>query len=104
MALLAGRLVLLAADGFRDAAVPLAIARSLGNRAVWLSREQKRAFAGNAIALTSRRAWMSARGAASLEPAQRRAIEREGFALAAVELDEIEKAGGSLRCCVAEIF
>jgi hypothetical protein len=104
MALLAGRLVLLAADGFRDAAVPLAIARSLGNRAVWLSREQKCAFAGNAIALTSRRAWMSARGAASLEPAQRRAIEREGFALAAVELDEIEKAGGSLRCCVAEIF
>jgi hypothetical protein len=85
-------------------AVPHAIARSLGDRAVWLSREQKRAFAGNAIALSPRRAWMSARGAASLDPAQRRAIEREGFALADIELDEIEKAGGSLRCCVAEIF
>jgi hypothetical protein len=104
MALLAGRIALIAADGFRDVAVPHAIARSLGDRAVWLSREQKRAFAGNAIALSPRRAWMSARGAASLDPAQRRAIEREGFALADIELDEIEKAGGSLRCCVAEIF
>jgi hypothetical protein len=104
MALLAGRIVLLAAAGFRDTAVPHAIARSLGDRAIWLSREQKRAFAGNAIALSPRRAWMSARGAESLDSAQRRAIEREGFALADVELDEIEKAGGSLRCCVAEIF
>jgi len=26
------------------------------------------------------------------------------LALRTVELDEIEKAGGSLRCCVAEIF
>ncbi|HVT31749.1 MAG TPA: arginine deiminase-related protein, partial [Rhodanobacteraceae bacterium] len=104
MALLAGRIALLAADGFRDAAVPLAIARVLDDRVVWLSREQRRAFAGNAIALSPRRAWMSARAAASLEPAERHAIEREGFALADVELDEIEKAGGSLRCCVAEIF
>jgi hypothetical protein len=104
MALLAGRVALLAADGFRDAAVPHAIARSLGDRAVWLSPDQKRAFAGNAIALSPRRAWMSARGAASLESAQRRVVEREGFALADVDLDEIEKAGGSLRCCVAEIF
>jgi hypothetical protein len=47
---------------------------------------------------------MSAAGAAALEPAQRAAIERGGFALGDVELDEIEKAGGSLRCCVAEIF
>ena len=31
-------------------------------------------------------------------------FERAGFALADVELGEIEKAGGSLRCCVAEIF
>lgn len=102
-ALLAGRLPVLAADGFRDAAVPHSIAQAYGE-AVWIDEAQKRAFAGNAIALAPTRAWMSARGAASLEPAQRAAIERHGFALADVELDEIEKAGGSLRCCVAEIF
>ena len=47
---------------------------------------------------------MSTRAADVLDPVQKRAIERAGFTLADVELDEIEKAGGSLRCCVAEIF
>lgn len=102
-ALLAGRLPLLAADGFRDPAVPAAIAQAYGD-AVHLDEAQKCAFAGNAIALAPSRAWMSARAAASLRPAQRGAVARHGFALDEVELDEIEKAGGSLRCCVAEIF
>lgn len=102
-ALLGGRLPLLAAAGFRDEAVPRAIAHAYGD-AVWIDDRQKHAFAGNAIALAPMRAWMSTRGAASLEPRQRASIERHGFALGNVELDEIEKAGGSLRCCVAEIF
>ena len=104
MALLAGRTALLAADGFADPAAPEAIARGLGGRVVWLTRAQKNAFCGNAIALAPGRAWISARAAEALEPAQKTAIERSGFALDDVELDEIEKAGGSLRCCVAEIF
>jgi hypothetical protein len=104
MALLAGRMLLAAADGFRDPDVPLAIARAYGENVIWLSRQQKNAFSANAITLGSTRAWMSTRGAEALDPAQRRSIERAGFALAGVELDEIEKAGGSLRCCVAEIF
>lgn len=104
LALLAGRMALLAPAGFRDPAVAAAIVRAFGNNAVELDRAQKNAFSGNAIALAPGRVWLSARGVAALEPAQRTAIERAGFALAAVELDEIEKAGGSLRCCVAEIF
>ncbi|MEP7043376.1 MAG: arginine deiminase-related protein [Dokdonella sp.] len=103
-ALLASRLAILAADGFRDPAVPAAIARAYGGRAIPLSIAQKQAFAGNAIALTTARVWLSTQAVAALEPAQRTAIERHGFTLADVELDEIEKAGGSLRCCVAEIF
>lgn len=102
-ALLAGRLPLLATEGFRDAAVPAAIAQVYGG-AVWLDGAQKQAFAGNAIALAPQRVWMSARAATSLRPVQRASIEGHGFALGEVELDEIEKAGGSLRCCVAEIF
>jgi N-dimethylarginine dimethylaminohydrolase len=39
-----------------------------------------------------------------LTSAQRAALAEWGFALGSVPLDEIEKAGGSLRCCVAEIF
>ena len=104
MALLAGRMAIIAPDGFRDPAVPHAIARALDGEVIWLSRAQKNAFSGNAITLGPDRVWLSRRGADALDPAQRSAIERSGFALADVELGEIEKAGGSLRCCVAEIF
>jgi hypothetical protein len=103
MALLAGRLPVLAAHGFADPEVPEAIARACG-QALWIDRAQTAAFAGNAITLSPRRAWMSARGAAALDAGQRALLARHGFDLADVELDEIEKAGGSLRCCVAEIF
>jgi hypothetical protein len=104
MALLAGRALMLAADGFADPAVPKAIAQAYGDRAVWLAPAQKQAFAGNAITLAEDRVWMSARGAAALTPRQRADLEGWGFAIGSVALDEIEKAGGSLRCCVAEIF
>jgi hypothetical protein len=104
LALLAGRMVVLASSGFRDPAVPAAIVSAFGNAAIELDSTQKNAFSGNAIALAPDRAWLSARGAAALEPVQRAAMERAGFALSDVELGEIEKAGGSLRCCVAEIF
>ncbi|HEU4664483.1 MAG TPA: arginine deiminase-related protein, partial [Dokdonella sp.] len=101
---LAGRTAIVAGDGFADAAVPEAIARAYGGQALHLSAAQKRAFAGNAIALAPGRVWMSATAADALEPSQRLLLERLGFSLGAVDLDEIEKAGGSLRCCVAEIF
>jgi hypothetical protein len=104
LALLASRLALLAPSGFRDPAVPAAIVRAFGNDAIELDRDQKNAFSGNAITLAPDRVWLSTRGVAALESAQRTAIERAGFAIGAVELTEIEKAGGSLRCCIAEIF
>jgi hypothetical protein len=104
MALLASRLALIAPDGFRDPAVPDAIERALGGAAIRLTRNQKNAFSGNAITLSPDRVWLSARGADALDPAQRGAIEKAGFRIGAVELGEVEKAGGSLRCCVAEIF
>ena len=104
MALLASRAVILAAGGFADPAVPQAIARAYGDRVVRLDEGQKQAFAGNAITLAEDRVWMSARGAAALRSAQRDKLAAWGFAIGTVELDEIEKAGGSLRCCVAEIF
>ena len=104
MALLASRLAIVAPDGFRDAAVPDAIERALGGAAIRLTRAQKNEFSGNAITLAEDRVWLSARGADALDPAQRGAIGKAGFRIGTAELGEIEKAGGSLRCCVAEIF
>jgi len=103
-ALLAGRAAILAADGFADPAAPQAIAQAYGGRALWLTPAQKRAYAANAITLAEDRVWMSACAAALLDGAQRDALAQWGFRLGSVDLSEIEKAGGSLRCCVGEIY
>lgn len=103
-ALLASRAAILAADGFRDPAVPQAIAKAYGDRTIWLSPAQKQAFAANAITLSDTRVWMSACAAAALDDRQHAVLAGYDFAVGAVELSEIEKAGGSLRCCVGEIY
>ena len=104
MASLAGGAAILAPDGFADAEVPRAIARAFDDHVLWLSPEQKRAYAANAITLSPDRVWMSAHAAESLTTAQRAALASWGFQIGTVDLSEIEKAGGSLRCCVGEIF
>jgi len=104
LAQLASRAVVIAADGFAERAAADAIARVYAPQVLWLEPVQKAAFAGNAIALDEGTVWMSARAAASLSPEQRADLARWGFALRSIDLAEIEKAGGSLRCCVGEIF
>ncbi len=104
LALLAGRAAIIAPSGFRDPEVPAAIARVFGDAAITIDEGQKAAFCGNAIALSPRRAWFSTRAAEALLPAQRATLDAFGLDVGHVPLVEIEKAGGSLRCCVAEIF
>ena len=104
MSVLASRAVVIAPDGFADPAVAEAIASRYGAGAILLSTKEKDAFAANSIALTPDAVFMSERAADVLSPATRAALQRLGFAIDAVALDEIEKAGGSLRCCVAEIY
>ena len=104
LAVLAGRAALIAPCGFAHRADAEAIAAVYGSGAVFLDRAQQAAFAGNAIALAPQRVWLSERAATALTPAQYMTLARHGFAVGAVALDEIEKAGGSLRCCVAEIY
>lgn len=104
LAVLASRAIIVAADGFAEPDVPRAIAEIYAPRTIQLSPAQKNAFAGNAISLSTDTVWMSRRAADSLTSAQRAAIESWKFSLRSVPLGEIEKAGGSLRCCVGEIF
>lgn len=101
---LAGGAALMAADGFAETATVAAIARAHEGRVLWLQPEHKRAYAGNAISLAPGRLWMSAAAAAALTTAQNQQLASWGLRVASVALDEIEKAGGSLRCCVAEVF
>ncbi|MGA8279019.1 MAG: arginine deiminase-related protein [Rhodanobacteraceae bacterium] len=104
LALLAGRAVIIAPDGFANQAVADAIAQAYAPACVRIDRAQKEAYAANAIALTPRRVWFSASGVDALRVAQRAMLERAGFVLSSTDLTTIECAGGSLRCCVAEIF
>ena len=104
MSVLAGRALVVCPDGFADEAMPAALAGLYSPAVVELTAVQKADFAGNCMALSDDTVWMSARASAALTDAQRKQLAEAGFTLRAVALDEIEKAGGSLRCCVAEIF
>jgi hypothetical protein len=104
LSVLAGRAAVIAPDGFADPAVPAAIADFYAPHAILLEPAQKAAFAANCLALAPDQLWISQAGADALGPGQRERLGAAGFSINAVELDELEKAGGSLRCCVAEIF
>ena len=82
----------------------LAAAALYAPHAIPLSAAEQAAFAGNAIALPDDTVWMSRAAAEALSAASRQALSAAGFALREVPLEAIEAAGGSLRCCVAEVF
>lgn len=104
MSVLAGRALVVCPSGFADPAAAAAIAALYAPNVVTLTAAQKAAFAGNCIAVSPDSVFVSQAGAAALDAGQREVLARAGFRVEAVPLDEIEKAGGSLRCCVAEIY
>ena len=104
LSVLAARAVAIAASGFADARVPAAIAALYGGRALWLSPGQKADYAGNCIALADDALFLSQRAHDSLDDGQRAQLAAWGFGLHAVPLPMLEKAGGSLRCCVGEVY
>lgn len=103
LAVLAGRAAVVCPRGFADPAVAAAIA-GFHAHAVACDEAEHAAFVGNCIALSADSAWMSARAAAALAPAHRATLAAAGFQVRTVALDAVEAAGGSLRCCVGEIF
>ena len=104
LAVLAGRAALLCPRGFSDPAAVETIAALYAPHAIVLSPAEHQAFAGNAIALSADRVWMSEGAARALQTGTRQALVRAGFEVEAVPLEAIEAAGGSLRCCIGEIF
>lgn len=105
LAVLAGRAVLVCPDGLAEPGPALAVLEALyGPHVVTLSPAEKRAFAGNAISLAPDAVWMSQGAADGLAASSRAGLEQAGFEVCSVALPAIEAAGGSLRCCVGEIF
>lgn len=104
LAVLAGRAALVCPQGFADAGVVDAIAALYAPHAIRLSPREHASFAGNAIALSPGMVWMSAAAAHSLTATTRDVLVSAGFTVGSVPLAAIEAGGGSLRCCVGEIF
>ena len=104
LSVLAARAVVVAPSGFADPAVAEAIAELYAPHSIVLSEEEKQAFVANCISVTADSVWMSGAAAHVLSQAHRVQLVDAGFSVRSPPLDELEKAGGSLRCCVGEVF
>ena len=104
LSVLAGRACVLHQASFASADTPLMIASLYRGRVICLDDAEKNAFAGNCIALTEHDLFMSQTAADALQLENRALLESWGFTIHSAQLDEIEKAGGSLRCMVGEIY
>ena len=104
LAVLAGRAVVVCPRGFADPGVAAAIAGFHAPHALACDAAEHAAFVGNCIALSGDAVWMSAKADAALSPAHRAQLAAAGFRVESVALDAIEAGGGSLRCCIGEIF
>jgi hypothetical protein len=104
LAVLAGRAAVVCPAGFADPALAEAIAGVYAPHAVVCDAAEHAAFVANCIALSPEMVWMSAAAGRALAPAHRAVLVAAGFRVETVELDAIEAAGGSLRCCIGELF
>lgn len=104
LAVLAGRAAVVCPAGFADPAVAEAIAGIYAPHAVVCDAAEHAAFVANCIALSPETVWMSATAGRALAPVHRAVLAEAGFRVETVELDAIEAAGGSLRCCIGELF
>lgn len=104
LAILAGRAAVICPAGFADPSASDAIAELYAPYAVICTPEEHADFVGNCIAASSNSVWMSARAAAALTSAHEAQLNAAGFQVHSVPLDAIEAGGGSLRCCIGEIY
>jgi len=101
---LAGKACMIHAGSFADPEVPQAIADFYKDRTIFLTDEEKLAFAGNGITVTENDLFLSQTAFDALAQEKKDLIESWGFKIHSAQVSELEKAGGSLRCMVGEIF
>jgi len=101
---LAGKACMIHAGSFADPEVPKAIADFYKDRTIFLTDEEKLAFAGNGITVTENDLFLSQTAFDALAQEKKDLIESWGFKIHSAQVSELEKAGGSLRCMVGEIF
>jgi hypothetical protein len=104
LSVLASRAVVIAPSGFKDIEAANAIAAFYSPNVVRLSDMQKSNYAGNCIALTNSVVSMSLGAKECLSSGQMSHLKQMDFLVEGVPMPMLELAGGSLRCCVAEMY
>ena len=104
LAILAGRACVAYAAAFCDSAVVELLGALYDERILLLSDDEKSHFAGNCLAVTENDVLFSRTAMKALRPESAEKLRSWGFSLHDVEIDELEKGGGSLRCLIAEVF
>ncbi len=104
LSILASRALIIAPSGFANSKVANAIADFYQPAVIEISAVQKAEFAANCISLTQQVVFMSSRAEHCLSAAQLATLHDLGFAIHVVPMPMLELAGGSLRCCVGEVF
>lgn len=104
MSILAGRACVIHEDSVAVTGFANVLEQIYPQRVLYLNDDEKAAFAGNCIALTDKDVFMSQTGVDALSIENQQKLNAWGFELHGVDVSEIEKAGGSLRCMVAEIY
>jgi hypothetical protein len=91
-------------DSFADPDVVQAIDDFYEGRILYISDEEKMAFCGNCISITDRDVLFSQTAFDTLSVSSRKTLNNWGLDIHGVDVSELEKAGGSLRCMIGEIF
>lgn len=84
--------------------LPQVLGKIYDGQVLHLNKDEKDAFAGNCLAVTEEDVFFSETALEALRPSSLRRLEGFGFKVHGLPLDEIEKAGGSLRCLISEVY
>ena len=104
LAILAGEACLVHPRSTPDPFLLKSLRSIYGDRMLVLDQAEKNSFAGNCIAAAGRDLLFSRTAAGALREETRTKLADWGFRLHFLEVDEFEKAGGSVRCLVAEVY
>ncbi len=104
MTVLADRVLIICPSAFVDSEAPKAIAAAYPGHVLEIDAAEKTAFAGNCIAVNDQDVMLSMTALEALPVSKQQQLRDWGFELHAVPFSELEKAGGSVRCTIGEIY
>lgn len=104
LAILAGRAAVVHQGSFVDPECVAALEACYGDSVLCISDAEKNAFVANCLAATQNDVLLSQTAMDALSDRSLAFFEREGLTLHPVDVSEFEKAGGSLRCMITEVY